>query len=162
MHECSCIIVSGTYMNIHSAVRSLRDKLDISISQQALAVKLGLSVRAIASYEKARVPALGSLHALMRLANEKGFEDEAAVFRSAIVQRVGLGLTDKLLDITVDALGVLAMLKIVLNNDDFMRTTHPAAIEAIVEAAEKAMRVYDQLKTVTPALAKQDIEINDE
>jgi len=53
-------------MTIHGAVKDLRSAL--SLSQQAFATQLGLSIRAVVNYEKDRVPTARALAQLERLA----------------------------------------------------------------------------------------------
>ena len=78
------------------AVKALRAHL--GESQQAFSNKLGLSIRAIANYEKARIPSTLALHRLLKLAHEAGRDDLADVFREAYWKsksRTFPGLTDE-------------------------------------------------------------------
>jgi transcriptional regulator with XRE-family HTH domain len=59
------------------------------MSQQALAVKLGLSIRAVCNYEGGRVPEPRSLYSLWRLARENGRDDLACLFHSEIERALG-------------------------------------------------------------------------
>jgi transcriptional regulator with XRE-family HTH domain len=69
-------------MDLHEAVRKLR--LTTGESQQAFAQHLGLSLRAIANYEKDRVPNGPALYRLARLARQVGQPDLAQIFSSAL------------------------------------------------------------------------------
>lgn len=64
------------------AVRKLRRHL--GESQQAFATRLGLSIRAVANYEKDREPRGRAAAALGRAAVEAGREDLAAIFRKSL------------------------------------------------------------------------------
>ena len=143
-------------MNVHEAVKSLRTSLDDS--QQAFAVRLGMSIRAIASFEKTRTPSLGTLHRLRKLATDTGHHQEANVFRAATIQHVGQDLTGKLAGISVDVLSVLGHLNAVTSDAGFVKRTHPAALEALVIAQQTALKVYEQLKAVTPEFAETDVD----
>src|ERR1700687_2268146 len=70
------------YMDFSKAVRALRGLT--GDSQQAFAARLGLSIRAIANYEKDRVPTGRALYQLSQLARELGREDFAKEFSSAL------------------------------------------------------------------------------
>jgi transcriptional regulator with XRE-family HTH domain len=69
-------------MSLHQAVRKLR--LATGESQQSFAQRLGLSLRAIANYEKDRVPNGPALYRLAKLARQVGQPDLAQVFSSAL------------------------------------------------------------------------------
>jgi len=69
-------------MDLPKAVRTLRELT--GDSQQAFAARLGLSIRAIANYEKDRVPTGRALYQLLRLARELGRQDLAEKFSSAL------------------------------------------------------------------------------
>ena len=83
-------------MNTTDAVKALRCHL--GESQQAFATRLGLSIRAIANYEKDRTPSSLALGRLIKDAHEAGREDLADVFRTAYWQDASTnfpGLTDE-------------------------------------------------------------------
>jgi transcriptional regulator with XRE-family HTH domain len=69
-------------MNLKQAVRKLR--LTTGESQQSFAQRLGLSMRAIANYEKDRVPNGPALYRLAKLARQVGQPDLAQIFSSAL------------------------------------------------------------------------------
>jgi transcriptional regulator with XRE-family HTH domain len=71
-------------MNLHQAVRKLR--LTTGESQQSFAQHLGLSLRAIANYEKDRVPNGPALYRLAKLARQVGQPDLAKIFSSALYE----------------------------------------------------------------------------
>ena len=69
-------------MNLNQAVRKLR--LTTGDTQQSFAQRLGLSMRAIANYEKDRVPNGPALYRLAKLARQVGRPDLAQIFSSAL------------------------------------------------------------------------------
>jgi transcriptional regulator with XRE-family HTH domain len=69
-------------MNLNHAVRKLR--LTTGESQQSFAQELRLSMRAIANYEKDRVPNGPALYRLAKLARQVGQPDLAQIFSSAL------------------------------------------------------------------------------
>jgi transcriptional regulator with XRE-family HTH domain len=69
-------------MNLNQAVRKLR--LTTGESQQSFAQHLGLSMRAIANYEKDRVPNGPALYRLAKLAQQVGQPGLAQIFSSAL------------------------------------------------------------------------------
>jgi transcriptional regulator with XRE-family HTH domain len=71
-------------VNTTEAVKALRGHLNES--QQAFATRLGLSIRAVANYEKDRTPSGLALERLMRAAHESNREDLTDVFRAAYWQ----------------------------------------------------------------------------
>ena len=71
-----------------SAVKALRQHL--GDSQQAFANRLGLSIRAIANYEKDRRPTGMALVLLARAATAAGKKDLVTPFMSALVEELGL------------------------------------------------------------------------
>jgi transcriptional regulator with XRE-family HTH domain len=83
-------------MNPVDAVKSLRWHL--SESQQEFSNRLGFSIRALANYEKDRIPGAVALQRLLEVADEAGRGDLADVFREAYwksVSRTFPGLTDE-------------------------------------------------------------------
>lgn len=74
-------------MNLISAVRTLRQRL--GESQQAFASRLGLSIRAIANYEKNRKPTGKALAALARVAQAAGEAELANQFLTALAEEMG-------------------------------------------------------------------------
>jgi transcriptional regulator with XRE-family HTH domain len=71
----------------HVAVKKLREH--VGESQQAFATRLGMSIRAIANYEKDREPTGRALVQLMKLADESGRPDLARVFQEVISKQLG-------------------------------------------------------------------------
>jgi transcriptional regulator with XRE-family HTH domain len=80
--------------NIHGAVRELRKAL--SLSQQAFATQLGMSIRAVVNYEKDRSPTARALAQLERLAAETHHPELARTFRQALGSQLGLGMSERL------------------------------------------------------------------
>jgi transcriptional regulator with XRE-family HTH domain len=70
------------------AVKTLRHEL--GDSQQAFANRLGLSIRAIANYEKDRRPTGMALASLARAASDARKQDLINTFMSALVEELGL------------------------------------------------------------------------
>ena len=70
------------------AVRALRQHF--GDSQQAFATRLGLSIRAIANYEKDRRPAGMALVSLARAASDAGKQDLTYRFMTAFMDELGL------------------------------------------------------------------------
>jgi transcriptional regulator with XRE-family HTH domain len=79
------------FMHVAQAVRELRQHL--GDSQQSFATRLGLSIRAIANYEKDREPTGTSLVALHRAAREAGHLELAEIFWTALHSELGLSKT---------------------------------------------------------------------
>ena len=75
-------------MSLTEAVRELRKHL--SESQQAFATRLGLSIRALANYEKDRAPTGKALAALAHTAAEAGRHDLSYEFMRALARELGL------------------------------------------------------------------------
>lgn len=75
-------------MDLVTAVRTLRESL--GMSQQAFANKLGLSIRAIANYEKDRRPGGDALVKMGSLAADHGLGELRDVFRLALKENLGL------------------------------------------------------------------------
>src|SRR5665213_20412 len=69
-------------MNLNQAVRKLR--LTTGDTQQSFAQRLGLSMRAIANYEKDRVPNGPALYRLAKLARQVDQPHLAQIFSSAL------------------------------------------------------------------------------
>ncbi|MCC6586232.1 MAG: helix-turn-helix transcriptional regulator [Bryobacterales bacterium] len=74
-------------MDIHEAVRNLRTRLDLS--QQAFATKLGISIRAVANYEKDRIPTGSVLVKMKRLAHQNSIEDIEQLLNKMLGSTVG-------------------------------------------------------------------------
>lgn len=70
------------------AVKALRQHL--GDSQQAFANRLGLSIRAIANYEKDRRPTGTALVSLARAASDAGKKDLVSTFMTAFMDELGL------------------------------------------------------------------------
>jgi transcriptional regulator with XRE-family HTH domain len=70
------------------AVKALRKQL--GDSQQAFATRLGLSIRAIANYEKDRIPTGMALVSLARAASEAGQQELVNTFMTALMDELGL------------------------------------------------------------------------
>jgi len=68
-------------VTVPAAVRALRASL--GESQQAFATRIGISIRALANYEKNRLPSGKALFKMMDLVAESGREDWRALFRQA-------------------------------------------------------------------------------
>lgn len=65
-------------MTVHQAVKELRNSF--RESQQVFATRLGLSIRAIANYEKNRTPNEQIMGILLHEANKAGRQDLAEAF----------------------------------------------------------------------------------
>jgi transcriptional regulator with XRE-family HTH domain len=74
-------------MDLTKSVRKLRAVT--GDSQQSFAARLGLSMRAVANYEKDRAPTGRGLYQLSKLARELGREDLADVFSSTLSEELG-------------------------------------------------------------------------
>lgn len=83
-------------MTLPVAVRTLREAS--GLSQQAFADRVGLSIRAIANYEKDRPPSARSLLQFAKLASQLSLPDLSAVFSKAFQAEVG----DAVIDVTDD------------------------------------------------------------
>jgi transcriptional regulator with XRE-family HTH domain len=75
------------------AVKELRSAL--GLSQQAFATQLDLSIRAVVNYEKDRAPAARALARLERLASVTEHPELARVFRDALGDELGFGMSDR-------------------------------------------------------------------
>jgi transcriptional regulator with XRE-family HTH domain len=75
-------------MDLATAVKKLRAALNMS--QQAFANELGLSIRAIANYEKDRIPEPKVLARLQQLAMKHRLYELNAAFHAALMFDVGL------------------------------------------------------------------------
>jgi len=73
-------------MRLQEAVRELRAAT--GDSQQSFAQRLGLSMRAIANYEKDRAPNSPALYRLAKLARQVGRPDLAQIFSSALSEEL--------------------------------------------------------------------------
>ena len=83
------VVMMGSRMDpLITGVRALRKKL--GESQQKFAIRLGLSLRAIANYEKDRRPTGMALAALSRAAEETGASDLKYLFMQALIDELGL------------------------------------------------------------------------
>lgn len=74
-------------INVSDAIFDLRTHL--RMSQQAFATKLGISIRAVANYEKDRVPDPARLRLLIHLAKESCCFALEDVFRRELFKRLG-------------------------------------------------------------------------
>jgi len=74
--------------NFADAVKQLREHL--GDSQQAFATRVGLSIRAVANYEKDRIPTGEVLTALYRVARASGEDRLAKIFWNAVHDELGL------------------------------------------------------------------------
>src|SRR5215831_6038074 len=79
--------------NIYQAVRELRKTL--GLSQQAFATELGLSIRAVVNYEKDRAPTARALAQLEKLARDSEHPELARIFRDALGNELGFGMSDR-------------------------------------------------------------------
>jgi transcriptional regulator with XRE-family HTH domain len=75
-------------MNLATAIKELRTQH--GDSQQAFAARMGLSIRAIANYEKDRVPTLSVLARLAQVARQADRQDLEGVFAESIANQIGL------------------------------------------------------------------------
>src|SRR5271167_397831 len=80
-------------MDIHQAVKELRNRLELS--QQVFATNLGLSIRAISNYEKDRIPGARPLSQLERCAIGNKQPDLAQIFADALATHLRLGRSDR-------------------------------------------------------------------
>jgi transcriptional regulator with XRE-family HTH domain len=67
-------------------------------SQQAFANRLGISIRAVANYEKDRVPRGKTLYALEIAAEQAGRKDLSAIFEDALQAELGRGIPLRVFD----------------------------------------------------------------
>jgi transcriptional regulator with XRE-family HTH domain len=79
--------------NINGAVRELRKAL--SLSQQAFATQLGMSIRAVVNYEKDRLPTARALAQLEKLAADTHHPELARTFRDALGSELGFGTSER-------------------------------------------------------------------
>ena len=84
---------SDMKMTIHGAVKDLRRAL--SLSQQAFATQLGLSIRAVVNYEKDRVPTARALAQLERLAAANDQVVLARIFGDALASQLRLSRSER-------------------------------------------------------------------
>jgi transcriptional regulator with XRE-family HTH domain len=75
-------------MNVATSIKELRAQC--GDSQQAFAARMGLSIRAIANYEKDRVPTLSVLAKLAQFARQADRQDLEGVFAESIANQIGL------------------------------------------------------------------------
>jgi transcriptional regulator with XRE-family HTH domain len=75
-------------MDVATAIKKLRAQY--GDSQQAFAARVGLSIRAIANYEKDRVPTLRLLAKLAQFARRADRQDLEGVFAESIAKQIGL------------------------------------------------------------------------
>jgi transcriptional regulator with XRE-family HTH domain len=68
------------------AVRALRQRL--GLTQQSFATRLGLSIRAVANYEKDRVPAARILSRLASVSQQEGHSDLKLAFMKALFNQI--------------------------------------------------------------------------
>jgi len=115
-------------MKLNEAVQQLRAVTDDT--QQSLAQRLGLSLRAIANYEKDRVPHHAVLLRLAKLAQQVGREDLAEVFNAALSTELKEVLEPMTKEEKVWSEAVLALLR---NRD---RTDWPRAARGMIRALE--------------------------
>jgi transcriptional regulator with XRE-family HTH domain len=73
---------------VTSAVRSLRTRL--GDTQQKFAARIGSAISTVVRYELNRPPRGKVLAQLEKLASDHGFDEEAAVFRKALAQELGM------------------------------------------------------------------------
>lgn len=85
---CMSTVHKQKPMNLIQAVRELREKL--GDSQQAFATRLGISIRAVANYEKDRAPAMETLSTLSRVADQAGERELANVFLAELGRKLHL------------------------------------------------------------------------
>src|SRR3974377_623699 len=79
--------------NLNTAVKELRNAL--SLSQQAFATQLGLSIRAVVNYEENRAPTARALAHLEQLASDNHHPELARIFRDALGNELGFGMADR-------------------------------------------------------------------
>jgi transcriptional regulator with XRE-family HTH domain len=79
--------------NLNAAVKELRRAL--GLSQQAFATQLGLSIRAVVNYEKDRSPTARALAQLEQLASDNDHPELAHIFRDALGNELGFGMSDR-------------------------------------------------------------------
>jgi len=97
--------------NLIAKVKKLREHFDES--QQAFATRLGISIRAIANYEKDREPSGRALVALYRAAHAAGRTELAETFWKALHDELGLSedAGRKINDAAVDVASATAFAK---------------------------------------------------
>jgi transcriptional regulator with XRE-family HTH domain len=74
---------------IGAALKELREQR-LRLSQQAFAVRLGMSMNSVARFETGRIPEAQSLNRIAALAVETGNQDLAKVFAEAAMERAGI------------------------------------------------------------------------
>jgi transcriptional regulator with XRE-family HTH domain len=77
---------------VTKAVRDLRVKLEDT--QQQFATRMNMAISTVVRYELSRPPRGKVLAQLERMAMEHGFDEEAAVFRRALRQELGITMAD--------------------------------------------------------------------
>jgi len=115
-------------MKLNAAVKQLRAVTNDT--QQSLASRLGLSIRAIANYEKDRVPHSAVLLRLAKLAQHVGREDLAEVFQAGLSTELKEVLEPMTAEERVWSEAVLTLLR---NRD---RVDWPRAAHDIIRALE--------------------------
>ena len=90
-------------MDLSDSVKELRREL--AESQRALATRLGVSLSAVARYERGRTPTGRALAALARVAEEAGRPDLAGIFLTALVNELRLQKSVGILHGAYDAEG---------------------------------------------------------
>jgi transcriptional regulator with XRE-family HTH domain len=135
-------------MDATKAVRELRSRL--GDSQHAFANRLGLTVRAIAFYEKDRVPSGNVLRLLAKVSEQQGFSDLATVFRGWLADDIGSwdpgDLTLKLEPQTpAEKLWVSSILA-VLRNERYASLV-PKLARLLREPAENSIKVLEAHKS---------------
>jgi transcriptional regulator with XRE-family HTH domain len=118
-------------MSLQEAVRELR--AGTRDSQQSFAQRLGLSMRAIANYEKDRAPNSPALYRLAKLARQVGRSDLAQIFSSALTEELHDVVEPMTTEEKVWSDAVIA----VLRNRDL--TDWPRVGRSIVRALESAL-----------------------
>jgi transcriptional regulator with XRE-family HTH domain len=122
-------------MHVQEAVRELR--VATGNSQQSFAQALGLSMRAIANYEKDRTPNSPALYRLAKLARQVGRPDLAQVFSSALSEE----LSDVVEPMTTEEKAWADAVIALLRNKGL--TDWPRIGRSIVSALEKLVRRTD-------------------
>jgi transcriptional regulator with XRE-family HTH domain len=132
-------------MDLVTAVNRLREAL--GMSQQAFANELGLSIRAIANYEKDRRPKPKVLALLQGLAAKHGQPELDGVFRAALHEDLGLpnrfGLLNK-----IEA-GEVYLLVFALI--DFLERGDATDKEKVEEACHVLYRIVAKINQASPS-----------
>src|SRR5438874_8403577 len=119
-------------MKLNAAIKQLRAVTHDT--QQSWASRLGLSIRAIANYEKDRVPHSAVLLRLAKLAQQVGREDLAQVFQAALSTELKEVLEPMTAEERVWSKAVLALSR---NRD---RIDWPRAAHGIIRALETLLQ----------------------